>query len=191
MQQGTSGTMDPPEKPSGANSATPKSLKLAPPNSTTSPIASTLPSPRADMRARSGASSPSVSQRSSFVEAARGIPHHSPHNQRNPSITQQALQDLINNPPIGLHDRKESTKFAGRDWRKIGVGEIVAPEETRFVQVDTSVEEATKVSTFTPHNSTHEGASTDMAAPHHVRCAQCRPYKTRDGHAHRRWRVRL
>ncbi|PSK54015.1 Protein sds23 [Elsinoe australis] len=73
----------------------------------------------------------------------RGI-HHSPGQSRSPSVSQQALQDLINNPPVGVHDPSDA-KFAGRDWRTIKVGEIIAPEETRFVQVDTSVEEATKL----------------------------------------------
>lgn len=73
----------------------------------------------------------------------RGIPQHSP-THRNPSLSQQAIQDLINNPPIGTH-HPDDTKFAGRDWRTITLGEIIAPQETRFVQVDTSVEEATKV----------------------------------------------
>ena len=60
--------------------------------------------------------------------------------------SQQAVQDLINNPPIGPQD-PEGARFAGRDWRTIKVGEIIAPEETRFVQADTSVEEATKLLT--------------------------------------------
>ncbi|PNS21413.1 Protein sds23 [Sphaceloma murrayae] len=63
----------------------------------------------------------------------RGI-HHSPNQSRSPSVTQQALQDLINNPPVGLQDPADA-KFAGRDWRTIKVGEIIAPEETRFVQL--------------------------------------------------------
>lgn len=73
----------------------------------------------------------------------RGIPQ-SPGPQRSPSVSHQALQDLINNPPVGVHDPEEA-RFAGRDWRTIKVGEIIAPEETRFVQIDTSVEEATKL----------------------------------------------
>ncbi|KAF4556276.1 SDS23-like protein [Elsinoe fawcettii] len=124
--------------------ATPsKNLKI--PTSHTSPIGSQLPSPRPDVRTSSQASSPSISQRSSFIETMRGI-HHSPNQPRSPSVSQQALQDLINNPPIGLQDPSDA-RFAGRDWRTIKVGEIIAPEETRFVQVDTSVEEATKLLT--------------------------------------------
>ncbi|GAM83285.1 hypothetical protein ANO11243_012710 [Dothideomycetidae sp. 11243] len=99
-----------------------------------------LQSPRMDLRSVSGASSPSVSQRSSFIE---GRMPHSP-NSRN--VSHQALQDLINNPPVGLQD-PEDAKFAGRDWRTIKLGEIIATEETRFVQVDTSVEEATRILT--------------------------------------------
>lgn len=37
-------------------------------------------------------------------------------------------------------------KYQDRDWRSMKVGEIIAPEEVRFVNVDSSVEEATKVS---------------------------------------------
>ncbi|KAF2155159.1 hypothetical protein K461DRAFT_223072 [Myriangium duriaei CBS 260.36] len=95
-----------------------------------------------DIRSSSNASSPSISQRSSFIETMRGVPH-SP-NQR--SVSHQALQDLINNPPVGVQD-PDDAKFAGRDWRTIKVGEIIAPEEVRFVQVDTSVEEATRILT--------------------------------------------
>lgn len=54
------------------------------------------------------------------------------------------MQDLINNPPVARHDHDED-RFTGRDWRTIQVGEIIAPEEVRFVEVDTSVEDATKV----------------------------------------------
>ena len=37
-------------------------------------------------------------------------------------------------------------EFAGRDWRTIRVGEIVDPTQVRFVEYDTTVEEATDVS---------------------------------------------
>jgi len=52
---------------------------------------------------------------------------------------------LINNPPVAHHDKADE-RFAGRDWKSIRVGEIIAPEEVRFAEVDTSVEDATKVS---------------------------------------------
>lgn len=36
-------------------------------------------------------------------------------------------------------------KFKGRDWRKIEVHEIIDPNETRFVELDTSIEDTTKL----------------------------------------------
>ena len=53
-----------------------------------------------------------------------------------------AVQDLLNNPPkAGAAD----PAFAGRDWHTIGVGELVKEHDVRFVEVDTGIEEATKV----------------------------------------------
>ena len=122
--------------------------KLQPP---TFSVASPLASPRQEFKLPSAASSPSVSHRSSYIEGShvRGIPP-SPRAQRAPSFTQhgqqaqQALQELFNNPPVARNSPEEE-RFTGRDWRSVKVGEIIAPEEVRFVQVDTSVEEATKV----------------------------------------------
>jgi hypothetical protein len=57
-------------------------------------------------------------------------------------MTQQALQDLLNNPPTKGGD----TEFTGRSWKSIRVGEIVDKEQVRFVQYDTTVEEATNAS---------------------------------------------
>lgn len=37
-------------------------------------------------------------------------------------------------------------KFAGRDWRHISIGELVSPDDLKFVEVDTGIEEATDVS---------------------------------------------
>jgi len=72
----------------------------------------------------------------------RGIPPHSPRTSRQPSLSQQALQDLLSNPPTKGGD----PKFAGRDWRAVQVGEVVDEKQVRFVELDTSVEEATNVS---------------------------------------------
>ena len=80
------------------------------------------------------------SHRQSFSD--RGIPN-SPR-QRNPSLSQQAIQDLINNPPVGRKD-DAIPKFAGRDWRSITLEEILVPDEVRFVEVDSTIEAATKV----------------------------------------------
>lgn len=56
-----------------------------------------------------------------------------------------AVQDLLNNPPkAGAAD----PAFTGRDWHTIAVGELVKEEDVRFVEVDTGIEEATKVCTL-------------------------------------------
>ena len=89
------------------------------------------------------ASSPSPhSHRGSFAEQMRGGPG-SPRASRQPSLSQQAFQDLINNPPTKAGD----PKFHGRDWRTVRLGEIVDPSLVRFVELDTSVEDATAVCT--------------------------------------------
>ncbi|KAF2174773.1 hypothetical protein K469DRAFT_680870 [Zopfia rhizophila CBS 207.26] len=85
-------------------------------------------------------SSPHSNHRSSFAENMRGLPA-SPRAHRQPSLSQQALQDLLNNPPT----KNGAPEFVGRDWKTIRVGEIVDAEQVRFVQYDTSVEEATNV----------------------------------------------
>ena len=48
------------------------------------------------------------------------------------------------NPPTGKTNGADD-KFTGRDWRSIQVHEIIEPAETRFVELDTSVEETTKL----------------------------------------------
>lgn len=82
-----------------------------------------------------------MSHRSSFAENMRGAPP-SPRVSRQPSMPQQALQELLNNPPT----RGGDSEFAGRSWKSIRVGEIVDKEHVRFVQYDTTVEEATNAS---------------------------------------------
>lgn len=52
--------------------------------------------------------------------------------------------DLVNHPPT-QHSHEGESKFAGRDWRTVRVGEIVDLELVRFVEMETSVEEATNV----------------------------------------------
>ncbi|KAI0969055.1 hypothetical protein F4678DRAFT_440797 [Xylaria arbuscula] len=76
--------------------------------------------------------------RSSFVEGLRGLPS-SPRSQRHPSFTQSALQDLLNHPPAARH---HNPRFAGRDWRDIAVGELIQEDDVRWVDMDTSVEDA-------------------------------------------------
>lgn len=101
------------------------------------------PGPRSPQLVPSNSSSPSVSHRQSFADNLRGMPA-SPRASRQPSLSQQALQDLLNNPPVGKNT--QNSAFAGRDWRSIKVGEVIDPELVRFVEIDTSVEEATNVS---------------------------------------------
>jgi hypothetical protein len=91
----------------------------------------------------------SLSHRSSFAENLRNHPP-SPRSQRHPSFTQAQVQELLNHPPMKSGD----ARFAGRDWRQIRVGELVTKEHVRFVELDTGVEEATKVGSFSivaPH----------------------------------------
>lgn len=82
--------------------------------------------------------------RSSWSHDLRGIPS-SPHRPRNPSMSQQAIQELLSHPPV---PHKTNHHFSGRDWKSIRVGEVVDPEEVRFVEEATSVEEATNVSAY-------------------------------------------
>ncbi|KAF2129775.1 hypothetical protein P153DRAFT_385007 [Dothidotthia symphoricarpi CBS 119687] len=84
-------------------------------------------------------SSPSP-HRSSFAEHMRGAPP-SPRASRKPSLSQQALQDLLNNPPTKAGD----PQFHGRDWKTIRLGEIVDPSLVRFAEYDTTVEDATSL----------------------------------------------
>lgn len=98
-------------------------------------------------------SSPNLtpSHRSSFAEHMRGTPT-SPR-VRQPSLSQQALQDLLNNPPTKAGD----PKFQGRDWKTIRLGEIVEPKLVRFVEYDTTVEDATSVSSYKLQHMSMQG----------------------------------
>lgn len=88
------------------------------------------------------AASPSVSHRSSFTENFRNFPP-SPRAQRNHSFSGQALTELLMNPPV--KGNGADAKFKGRDWRSIRVDEIIDPAETRFVELDASIEDTTKL----------------------------------------------
>ncbi len=90
--------------------------------------------------------SPASQHRQSFSESLRGLPP-SPRAQRQPSLSQLAIQDLIDNPPA-----RNDPAFTGRDWRTVNVAELVSPEDLRFAEVDTGVEAATHVcrSCFSP-----------------------------------------
>lgn len=93
---------------------------------------------------RTGAASPghsgqTISHRSSFAENMR----QSPRSQRHPSFPQSAVQELLNHPPAA---KTGDPRFVGRDWKQIRVGELVTKEEVRWAQLETGVEQATKVS---------------------------------------------
>lgn len=67
----------------------------------------------------------------------------SPRQQRQPSFSQAAVQELLNNPPVA---KPGDPAFAGRDWKDVEVGELVDIKDVRFVELDTGVEAATNVS---------------------------------------------
>ncbi|KAK0713786.1 hypothetical protein B0T26DRAFT_371233 [Lasiosphaeria miniovina] len=79
-----------------------------------------------------------ASHRQSFAENQRHPPP-SPRAHRHPSFTQQAIQELLNHPPSNRHP---NTRYAGREWRDIALGEL-ASDEVRWVDLDTSIEDAT------------------------------------------------
>ncbi|KAL4972792.1 hypothetical protein BDW66DRAFT_143366 [Aspergillus desertorum] len=79
--------------------------------------------------------------RQSFSESLRAAPG-SPRARRQPSLTQAAIQSLIDNPPA---PHNVNPVFAGRDWREISIGELVSPGDLKFVEVDTGIEEATNL----------------------------------------------
>lgn len=69
----------------------------------------------------------------------------SPRGSRQLSMSEVQIRDLMNNPPTA---GSADPKFAGRDWQHIAVGELVRPEDLRWVEVDTGVEDATNVSHY-------------------------------------------
>lgn len=66
----------------------------------------------------------------------------SPRGTRQLSMSEVQIRDLLNNPPTA---GSADPKFEGRDWQHIAVGELVLPEDLRWVEVDTGVEDATNV----------------------------------------------
>ncbi|KAB8230742.1 CBS domain-containing protein [Aspergillus alliaceus] len=79
--------------------------------------------------------------RHSLSESLRGAPG-SPRSRRQPSLTQAAIQSLIDNPPAPNH---VNPAFVGRDWREISIGELVSPKDLKFVEIDTGIEDATNI----------------------------------------------
>ncbi|RMZ85888.1 hypothetical protein DV737_g350, partial [Chaetothyriales sp. CBS 132003] len=100
------------------------------------------PSPPATHPALRVARTPSAAaqHRQSFNEL-RGAPP-SPRSQRQPSVSQIAVQELIDNPP---QRSAPDPQFAGRDWRTIRVQELTSPDDLRFVDAKTTVEAATNL----------------------------------------------
>lgn len=78
--------------------------------------------------------------RQSFAENLRNAPQSPRH--RHPSFTQAAVQELLKHPPVG--QRNANPKFVGREWGDITTGELVSPEDVKWVDMDSSVEDATK-----------------------------------------------
>ncbi|OAA57016.1 cbs domain containing protein [Niveomyces insectorum RCEF 264] len=89
---------------------------------------------------RSGIRHPAA-HRQSLAENLRNLPP-SPRSHRHPSFTQQAAQDLLNHPPP---QRQPNPRFAGRDWYDIAVGELLSEDDATWAEMDTSVEECTKI----------------------------------------------
>lgn len=127
------------EPASGKKDAAPAASPLQSLSNSVSSIGRTPP-PALKM---SSSPNPQSSHRSSFAEHMRGAPT-SPRATRQPSLSQQALQELLNNPPTKGGD----PRFQGRDWKTIRLGEIVDRSLVRFVEYDTSVEDATSVSRY-------------------------------------------
>ena len=48
----------------------------------------------------------------------------------------------MNNPPPNRH---QNPRYVGRDWRDVAIGELLQPDEVKWAELDTSVQEATKV----------------------------------------------
>ncbi|KAL5048826.1 hypothetical protein BDW71DRAFT_205059 [Aspergillus fruticulosus] len=121
-------SLDVPESSNGSNAASPRSSIDSRPPST-------------------GGRTPRLSHasnhqhRQSFSESLRAAPG-SPRARRQPSLTQAAIQSLIDNPPA---PHNVNPAFAGRDWREISIGELVSPDDLKFVEVDTGIEEATNI----------------------------------------------
>ncbi|KAG6004331.1 hypothetical protein E4U21_001144 [Claviceps maximensis] len=79
-------------------------------------------------------------RRQSFAENLRNAPQSPRH--RNPSFTQAAVQELLNHPPTG---QRYNPRFVGREWGEITIGELVSSEDVKWIDMDSSVEEATKI----------------------------------------------
>ncbi|KAG9251677.1 uncharacterized protein F5Z01DRAFT_662630 [Emericellopsis atlantica] len=126
-----------PTTSTGPGDATPQSRD--PRSGSAGSLSSSASTSAAPQRSPSVSSINRSAHRQSFAENLRNIPP-SPR-QRHPSLTQAAVQDLLNNPPVA--NRHLHSKFANREWRDITVGELVSPADVRWAEMDTTVEEAT------------------------------------------------
>ncbi|KAH7327823.1 hypothetical protein B0I35DRAFT_345665 [Stachybotrys elegans] len=88
------------------------------------------------------------SHRQSFIEGLRNVPP-SPR-VRHPSFSHPGVQDLLNHPPSA--NKHADPKFAGREWRDIAVGEIANPDDVRWMDLDSTVEDATMALLKSPTN---------------------------------------
>lgn len=100
---------------------------------------SSSPSPQ---RSHSSSSTSRATHRQSFTESYRNLPPSPRY--RHPSLTQAAIQDLVNHPPST--SRHQNPKFVGREWGDITIGELVSLDDVRWIDIECSVEEATMVS---------------------------------------------
>jgi hypothetical protein len=113
------------------------------PNSTTGTLPSVLPQ-RSNSQSSLNRVGHIATHRQSFAEHQRHPPP-SPRSQRHPSFTQQAIQELLSHPPS---NRPPNPRFAGRDWQDVSLGELASQDDVKWVDMSTSVEEATMVSFF-------------------------------------------
>jgi hypothetical protein len=126
------------DQPSRAGQDLPNESAISSPRSSTD---SRSPHSRQPSFRLSHVSSTTSPHRQSFSDSLRGIPP-SPRARRQPSLTQAAIQGLIDHPPVR---NPADPAFTGRDWRQISIGELISPNNLKFVEVDTGIEEATNV----------------------------------------------
>ncbi|KAL1844077.1 hypothetical protein VTJ49DRAFT_4929 [Mycothermus thermophilus] len=110
-------------------------------SSSSSSVAAATSTPMERKSSSSSIHKPShlAAHRQSFADNQR-FPPPSPRDRRHPSLTQQAVLDLMNHPPS---NKQPNPRYAGRDWRDIAVGELVVPDEVRWTDLDQSVQDAT------------------------------------------------
>ncbi|KAK1245647.1 hypothetical protein MKX07_004716 [Trichoderma sp. CBMAI-0711] len=111
-----------------SNTEADKSAKLSEPKASPSPH-----------RSPSSSSISKASHRQSFTENLRNPPASPRH--RHPSLTHAAIQDLLIHP--ASTSRHQNSKFVGREWGDITIGELTSSDDVRWIDIGSSVEEAT------------------------------------------------